>query len=168
MIRHPLAVMVAVFSIAVASQAVARGGGGHGGGAGHGVGARGVGHVAGLSRGGFRGSATFGMRGARGFAFQGYGGRYAMGGFRNSGGSRNWNGAGRAGYGHAGQVRAGMMSEGNPTQTPVAAPAIYQIEPSGNVRNLRPGSDYRRPGIYPVNVSDGVQPNIYVIRVPSG
>ena len=116
---------------------------------------------------GYRGAASFNGYGRGRYGFDGYG-RGSYGG-RYSGSYSNSGAYGVAPFGTPSYVGAGVFTPGNPTQTAVSPPAIYQIEASGVAsRTARGFSNERRPGIYPVGVSDGVQPSIYVIRVPRG
>ncbi len=165
MIRHPLIAITAVLSIGFATQALARSGAGA---AGHGgASAVGTGAHAGAARAGgaVRGSVVAGARGyqnsaaSAGYRSYGYG-RYAGYGARSYSGGHFGRGAyGVAPFGTPTYVASGVFVPGNPTQTPIAPPAIYQIERTGAVvRNGRMVSFSRRPGIYPVGVSDGVQP----------
>ena len=179
MIRHLLIATMAVLSIGLTSEALARsgaGGAGHGGMSAGVVGARSAGARA---PGMLQGSALVGRNGYRAVAsFAGYRSSSSYG-YRSLSafGHRQYTGsyAGSGAYGVAPNggtpvySAAGVFVPGNPTQTPVAPPAIYQIERSGAVSRMgRTVSNDRRPGIYPVGISDGVQPSIYVVRVPRG
>ncbi len=165
MTRHPLVALLAILSLGFAHAAVARSAGSASGGAGHG-GAVSAGFAHGMGRGGIRAAGPY--RSST-IAFSAARERF-VGGFGYGRGFRRADAYGAASFGNTpSYVSAGIFTPGNPTQTPISAPAIYQVEPAGRpARAAGQGSGHRRPGIYQTGVSDGIQPNIYVIRVPRG